>query len=1156
MKRRKDKIKKKQSKLSKALASSNKANVVQRWYFKNLTAGEIRKSVPQLAKHRHFRSSIHPNRDGASGFYVRRTPNIPLEKCISWCLGLLECHLESTQYFLDVQDVLLELLLHDRYLDALEVVDAVELKVGPTTWGISLKGTLLALIDVEARREYLDKTISTLDDNLFFKAIVFNLVGKFDDPETLQSESRFFEMKIKRTFSGPLLHFLMYKLVPFNVEFEYDFESILNFEKDASVIDVLQCLFDFLIACINTENSDTRAMCCGVTQDLMGMFKHDLINDLAVAYGIIKPRPIPKNAISVVDLYTAGNYQSVCTEMENQKSFQKQFGLVEIWAKALTRLDSKPQVPLVQFLQPLKAVLTKSCSYEKSRATLLAYCHALSMFPWFRELRYLLERETRFYNPAMNERLRQASLLLSPLTTPAKVQVLSQRGYLAGEEVFELTPTSSVTARLFARLESDLDVEPLPAELAGIEADRQLKFRAMWNLRRERFQSAIPLLQQLMKSHDIRVVHDASRSLVESYLATGDVEKAAEVYVDALLSNMNLLSAFDSVALGHACCEILSSSRSIALPIAFSIYSRFIGDTFNAALKYSFECFLKNNGLLNPFDMSKSTAFSSKHQHYFLRHVCTPEVMKLYLYFDTSKEIEKCRLEICRFLLGEYEGDEELIFEVKERTRRLVLQEAANQVHSSRIFSDANLLRGPSSSAFRALYERFIALRSHDFSSSKDEEAFHDFLKILQRDPLLLKNAHTLHIQDLVLNEKNSVFLKLIKLVRDEFTFGEKGLNVYLSTRIRHGHFPNTIRKPLLDNGLLASRVTDTAGYKLNKEWEAVLKPDARSLHILEQALIDFSIKFNELVDEVNDTWLRLFTIDQDISGLSKDGEVQKSLFNYSVTAIESFYLQQELGPDPSYTDFVAVATKWLWDRTEQNLKGVQNQLSDDMRLKAFNMVDELGRSVIQKCGVQALGDFPDALARARNSLVHAFDTVNGWFTRNRGISIGNFELDIAIQIASLAADADVQFDDRTTLVWDGSVLNPLVDVFYILFENCISKSGLHKSIVNIRAYAEQKEASLIVTVENMCQPVQDIERSNSALSRYRITAPRYQAAVDAAQLEGGSGFFKIWRLLEKDMNITHVVQLGYVNHNTFRVELEIPLTECEKVVAHENTSN
>src|SRR5690606_3841669 len=136
-------------------------------------------------------------------------------------------------------------------------------------------------------------------------------------------------------------------------------------------------------------------------------------------------------------------------------------------------------------------------------------------------------------------------------------------------------------------------------------------------------------------------------------------------------------------------------------------------------------------------------------------------------------------------------------------TRRLVLQEAANQVHSSRIFSDANLLRGPSSSAFRALYERFIALRSHDFSSSKDEEAFHDFLKILQRDPLLLKNAHTLHIQDLVLNEKNSVFLKLIKLVRDEFTFGEKGLNVYLSTRIRHGHFPNTIRKPLLDNGLL-----------------------------------------------------------------------------------------------------------------------------------------------------------------------------------------------------------------------------------------------------------------------------------------------------------------------------------------------------------------
>lgn len=1153
-----EKQKRKQSNLSRALASSSKIKVVHDRFFRNLSAGEIRRGTPTLAKHRHFVAALHPNRGGASKIYTKNTPdNIPLEKCIAWCLGLLEVHKAELQYFLDEQESLLRKVLSEDYAAAQQTVEDIERKVGVTSWSVSLQGTLLSLVDLDARRGYLSRLISESGDNGFFKALTFNLTSRFDDPETLQSESRFFEMKIKRSFVGVMLHFLMYKLVPFNVEFDYDFEKILDIEKESSAIDIFQCLVDFVVHHLHGADEAITILCRRVLIDLRRNLRHHSLDNLAVAWGVAEPAPASEAAISIVDLYTAGDYEGVCKRMNVEADLQEHFGLVEIWAKALSRLDSDEFRPdaLSHILLPLREVLTKSSGYEKSRATLLAYCHAMGMFKWFRELRYLLERETRFYDAVTNEELRQTSLLLSSLTTPGKLEVLARRGHIALDTLSRLVSEESVTARLFNRMRSPIDAEPTIAEMVGIDSTRQLKFRASWNLARHRYAAAIPSLEALLHSTDVRVAQDASRALVEAYRSTGEIERAADVYVAAILGNMNLLSVFDSAGLAKACSEIIRDSKSISIPIVFSIHSRYIGDPYDAALKYSFECFLKNCGKPNPIDLASASSLSSAKMVYFLRHVCTPEVMKLYLYFDSPKDIEICRVELCKLLLEKFEGDEELIFEVKERTRRLVLREAVNQVQGSRIFSDANLLTGPSSNAFKMLFERFAIARSQNFSSFEDEIALIDFLKLMKQKELLLRNAHAIHVQDLVLNEKNSVFMKLIKLVREQFAFGEKGLNVYLSTRIRHGHFPNTFKKPLLDNSLLASKATDTASYKLSRDWQIIINPKPSAINILEQAIVEFSIKFNELVDEVNDNWLRIFTIDQDISGLGEGGEVKKSLFNYSVTSVEAYYLQNELGQKASYTDFVAIANKWLWERTEGNLSEIRRKITEEMRPTAVSMLEDLGKQAIHNCGIENLGDFPDALARARAGLMQAFDTVQGWFTRARGTSISSFYLDIPVQIASMSVDLKVNFKDNSGLCWDGEILNPLVDAFYIIFENSVSKSGLLRSEILVNAKAVVFDEKLVINIENNCAMIADVEAANAKLERYR-NPMNYQAAVDAAQEEGGSGFFKLWRLLDKDVNVRHIVKLGYADVDRFAVSIEINLSECEKVCINENSPN
>lgn len=1137
----------KQSNLSRALASSSRIDIVQKRFFENLSSGEIRRSAPHLVNHRHFAKALSPNRQGYKGIYAAYTPNMGLEKCVSWCLGLLEAHKSPLESFISAQNQLLECLLAQQLDAALELVDSIESNNGVSAWGVSLRGTLLTMARPEERHGYISRIISAAEDNGFFKSLTYHLTNRFDDPETLLSESRFFELKVKRSFAGSLLHFLMYKLAPYNVEFPYNFESILNFEKDSSPIDIYCCLLDFVAFHINTNDDSKRSICRRVIVDLRRMFSHSVLDDLAVAYGLEHPDPIDELSIQCIDLYTAGNYSDVCDLMDVSKTLSLQFGLVEIWAKSLARMTSRTPTHLHHILGPLRDIVTKSANYEKSRALLLAYCHALSMFKWFRELRYLLERETRFYGNETNQSIRESSLLISSLSTPAKLQHLVERGFIGDIEARALVPTTSVTAHLFERMRSPDELLIEGSDLCQIEEGRRKKFQAAWFISRGRYSEAVSLLEDLVNSNDRRSSQDASRALVEAYRSLGDIEKAAAVYVDAVLANSHLLSVFDTHGLCEACKGILKSSRSVAITIVLSLYSRFIGDSFDAALKYGFECYLKNNGIQSPQDLLPQVADFGVAMLYFLRHVCTPEVMKLYLYFDSPQEIEQCRIDICKALLTRFDGDEDLIFEIKDRTRRLIARDAANQVHGSRIYSDANFLTGSSAPAFRALYERHAQLRLQDFSNWEDEQALQKFQALLKSDPLLTANAHIIHVQDLVLNEKNSVFLKLIKLMRDEFVFGEKGLNVYLSTRIRHGHFPNTLRKPLLDNSLLASKATDTAGYKLGKDAMDNLKLGANTFSHIESSLVEFNVEFNKLIDEVNDNWLKIFTIDQDLSGLGKDAEIKKSLFNYSVTAIESFNLEQEIAPGTTYTDFVSLANKWLWARTEQNLETIRNQIAKEARTKAIKMLEDLGRNATQKFGINNLGSFPDALARARSGLVQAFETVEGWFTRARGANIKSFEMFVPVQIASAAMNIDVNFEDDSGLIWAGTTLNPLVDAFYIIFENAVSKSGIEKRELSVRVKSKVENNHLMISIENNCAAIEDIALANENLERYR-TPGESGKVIRAAQGEGGSGFYKLWRLLEKDMSVTAGLSLGFVNPECFQVSINIPSTDLEKV--------
>lgn len=1135
------------------LASSNKPPVVQARFFEVLSASEISRSVGALANHPHFRSAIQLSRNDLSSFYRHRTPSSPLDKNIAWCLGLLDHHSEKVQFLLDRESRLVQFLLRDDHEECVRILDEIDAFCGDSLWSVGLRGSLLtAHGSLEAKRDFLTALAERSGDNRFMKATARFVASRYDDTGLLSPEYNALEQKIKRGFGGELLHFLMHKVVPPNFNFEYDFAHILNFEKDTSPIDIYKCLCDMACYCITAlDESKYFHQCQGVVRALSRLFKTSSLRGLCNYYGIPTDWEFEWHEYQILDLYTSGNYQAVCDQMQNNPSLSHKFTLFELWARAASRTGATTEGQLGDLLKSTCSVMLKNETYDKSVASLLMRAHAFGMLPWFKELQHLVIRETRFV-PGKNEKLALASIVLSQVDSPARARAMSpdlRHQFTAA--MLNCVPSSTVV-KLYGASGGHVP-SPTTRETEGVESLRATKFCAKYHLEQGNYEQAIPLLTDLTKQiADSLTKHEAARLLVSAYISGGRPEEATKTYVDTVMANPHLLRTFDSNAICSVCEGLATNSKSISVPISLSLHSRFVNEDYSAALRYSFERFLQNNEVQFPLELIHLAGIEKAQLLYFLEHVCIPDVMKLYLLFDTSKDIERYRIEICKKLIEMGHSVDEMVYEVKERTRHLVILEATKHVENSRIYADTSAFGA--TAEFREIYERFVTLRTKDYSSEPDEIALSSLFETVRNESVVMSNAYALHVQDIVLNEKNLTFLKLCKLMRDEFTFGVKGLNGHLSTRIRHGHFPNTIRKCVSDEGLFSPKTRATGGYKRAAWADRFRLLPAASVNSIDKSFAEFSSKYESLIEEVNDKWFQINVFDQDMSGLEGGKISGDALFNYSTTAFEAYCIERQVPLTADYSAFVKVITQWLWDRTERNLRFIRERINADFRDRAYRLLDSLEGEVFRVLVDQEeMSKFSDAVGRARTRLGAAIESIIGWFTKSEGLTVPLFDSEVAVTIASLSAGAQLEHSDTTGIQFQGRALSYLVDVLYVLLENCVTKSNLQRDDLKIVARLERDEFRTVLSVVNNCSAIVDVERANDTLAYYRDSYGKEMFAWKAAQGEGGSGLFKVWKALAKDLELAHEIEFGYESNDQFKVSISIDNNELEKVRHHEN---
>ncbi|MGF1838645.1 hypothetical protein [Vibrio atlanticus] len=1148
---------KKQSKLSKILGiDRTKYNVVSHLHYQ-MTGKEIENAVPTLAKHREFSKQINLSVDNNfTNFYDINLPFLDLSKNLSWCIGVLTYHSDRLAKFRDLENVLQSLLLTEDYEQSLLTLDEIDKLCGISVYSLGIRSSIYKISGEDAlHTELMSKILDSGQYNSFFKTICKYSMDRYDESSINITSATSTRKQILRTMDEDFSSFLIYKITPkdYLSEIKIDFNVVLEYEKRSSIIDLYKAMLEFV------ENE---------TINYINM--PDYLKNIVVKLNKIASHPITHNVsrfkdlgttnkefsfdAELIDLYTKGEYGKVVNKVSLDEKYYG-FSTFEIISKSIARYGENPFNGLKsKIVDDICSITLKKDNYYTAYYSLLNICYAYATVPWFQELQLFISKESKFIGETLNLYLAQLVSINAEEDTPRKIEFFDDNHKeLYMSYVEEIWSESTTISLFYALLNPDIKDRFTELVPNDIDSVRYKKYFAISLLSGGNRTLAISLLEDVINNGSLIDSYDGLKFLVNAYINNDMPDKAIKIFVSHALSNRNNILIFDVEKIAKSAKGLINNSKDIEVPIALELYTRFVNDDYESALRVSLDNFIINNGFSDPFDLtSDNLLFSQEKVNYFLENVCTTKNMKLSLLFLTKNDIENCRIKICNHLIEINLSRDKLIEEVKSITREHVFRKAIEQVDNSRIYVDVSAFKDERSKAFKAICKRFYELKQQDFSTFEDEDYLTRLSKLLSGiEGSIFDAASSVHIQNVTFNEKNRTFHKLISMLRDEFTFGDKGLNSYLSTRIRHGVLPTELRKSAQSEKLwLVSDGSDIP--KIEKYWEENL-PSLSLIgsHALINLLTKFTNRYEKIIDEINDSWLQVVSLDQDISNIKVGVNKSQALFNYSISTTET-YMIQSLVTDENYNNLIDTVLSWLWHRTDTNLKAVRGAINN----KAFDMFRELYVKLEEdilnlKLSDQDTQSLLILVRKSKENVRNTLTSISSWFNRSTVNHIESFDIDTAIDIASRSTNVSVTTSCNNDFKIKGRYLSSFVDILYILFENSVSKCKLPLDELSIQIEILVDENDLIISVCNNCKII-DPDTKNIELDYYRNAYGDSELMIEASQQEGGTGLFKICNTIEKDFDVVHTNDFGYKNENTF--ETVIRFQNLMEVVRYEDS--
>ncbi len=1109
---------------------------------------EFKKIIKGIKQHPFGRYALSSTPRPKIASQLRKNNIIPhsgnLETEIAWLVDSILENSELINNYIELKEEYENSFLLNQYDKSEETLNKIEKELCFSIW--SAENRLLLTeekLGTESNWLLLDEYLKNIKDPLSQFLI---------EQSSKKAENKFSYVRYKNNFESIIdgtnesLHeYLCFKIIyPGYTSFQ-NFSFLINIESVSSIIDRYNLLMDILIELVPLGKNE---LLHSVVQDLSKKISKDLrvtqlLNLLTQEYTQLS---LNNDIISVIDCYSKGEYLKCIKDTTSLlKTNPSIVELYVIYVKSIIEenLGFEPlniSENTDEILLKLYNIYSVNNEFSSSIENILKISLKYFSFNFGKQLFGVISKEANLNS--LNNIHQLHYVLNSKFSNPKLLNYISKLDVnIINKTISDFSKIDSVSAKINIAISQGKHTEI--TKLNNISAVKKELYFVKTLLNSNDSHLALGHLEKMISSDKYSII--TKKELIEMlfniYILEKDTEKALTLYVDSFFENRNLVNRLSNNNLLGALKEYNSQITIIDLPIFFYISTP---DIYEQYVKY--DEFLESNNVERPNQLFSSEINENK-LIFFLKEVCNVDVMHHSLYFEGTDDIENERIEILKHLLSiDTNNETEYIKEVTEITQKTKIRKAIREVNKGRITINTQQIKNKEENNIKDNFIRFKELVV--FSNSHNVKSLDLTSKMLNEYFSTLEDKS---IRDKIVNINDPAFISYKAMfidLRDKFILSKDfGLDGYLSTRIRHGTFLNHIRSVFESHNLVSQKKNDI--YIENEFWlnkTPFTLNDKKS--DIQNEIKEFSKQIDNFTEYIITELIQIKT--------EKNNQRKNAFFDFSLDNKTLAYLFQESKNSiNSHTSFLNFVFEYLEAIIEIKLKEIRTMLKNDIKdeyIKLINSFDKKIRAIINE---GSFIDITSSISKCQTDIINELENISEWFNISNPSSELVLDVQTIIQTAleitnTIYPNENIiaKIQEEINLPFASGTTN-LIYIVRILLDNIIKHSGLVKSKRNVIINSKIIDDNILkISISNDF----DVKLKDEIITTLKEVKTNWEENrndYSKINIEGGSGFDKIRRILAVDMQMKNCAFDYEVKKNNINISisLEVRIYQTEK---------
>ncbi|WP_433740040.1 hypothetical protein [Pseudomonas putida] len=1050
----------------------------------------------------------------------RRLVKITAAGEIIWTASVLALFSAELKEFVALKTKFQLSYFNGEFDSAAEILDEIQLKFGFSLWLIHSKLNFLqSAKGLKAQKDFLEEVLSAGSPNQIVTWVSYYLSLQ---AEVSVSFADFSDEVSHMIGGGELSDYVVRKLLPIESARISDPSTAISWDEPHCIIDRFETLVAMSVLYFSRNGVSAS------NEILVAFSQIEDVGDVRVTRTLQVARdqysPDEFDFLAWADLYTTGQYQSVISgDCEILELIARSYACAN---------EAKVEIKPSSIKQNIIRLMYQSLIFDTDKAqadkALKKIALTCAGHHYASQIGAFLHRSHDVLFKDSPTELQNINALTGPGDNPWSAPVFDKLSTNGWFSVLKGKYPQSPSLILRGVL-AEGDVEPLRSCL-GLPSYRRAAYEGHASMATSNYAKAI-ICYTDMASSSVKYISNAARIyLFDAYMAMMDFESAMYLVVDHCIESPSAARAYPLEKLVNTCIGKTELQESIGLAILIFIATKNGIGKFERDLSDTYENALSALGISRPTELVQLISTDNYSRYiYFLRNICVPRLMDDTTLFESLDEIDSERILICQELLQlDPQNEQSYLSEIRIITRDNNVAKLLEQVQSSKIFVDEDGIKQVLEASLLSSFGRYTELLSSPTLAYQAEK----LSKILMD---LINSTNNTDIRSLKLpaTELEGLFRSMLLECVYQFAFNPAyGLDTHVSTTIRHGSFEGHLRSPLAVEDLLC--VKTQTEYVLPESWLNKLKDwDEDEVSRVTKALGKFTQSFEDLVVSYLKEKLHMKTTD-----------LPQGMFSFDGASRMSGKVMDSITTNTDFDTLCDRLISYCWDLTELSLQNIRNDLKYTLTTQMSFHFESLLRSIELDASRLKVAPLIDSIVRAKTAFQVAVADVSEWFRRPSNLAREPFDLELAVHVAiQQVKNCYVKTPIQPTLEIDvpykidGSMLDGLCEIFFILLQNVIIHGGVQNEPVPVSLKARTEKSSIIIECSNKLSNLLSVEERRDAASQAMSSYER-DSALRRARKEGGSGLSKVWRIAEFDLRTDHGLLLAVLDDGTFNTNL------------------